>query len=619
MNSILYLILLPIVAGLLCIIINRKLFSEIISVVLTICVLVLSIVVFLKIPELKSEFFLIDSINRFIVPFIGLFGFLIVLYSLKFMSNLNILPARLNDYYTYILWTLGAAFGAVLSNNLILLLVFWGFLGMTLYLLIQISTGSEDKLDNPADIPGSAKKTFIIIGGSDCFMILGIAIIWSLTGTFQMDKININLMMAGKLPAIAFLCLVIASFAKAGAMPFHTWIPDISVTAPVPVTAYLPASLDKLLGIYLLARVFMNMFTLNSQLSILIMVLGSITIIAAVFMAMIQHDLKKLLSYHAVSQVGYMVLGIGTGNPIGIAGGVFHMLNHAIYKSCLFLCGGSVEHKTGTSDLDKLGGLAKVMPITFITFLIAAFSISGVPPFNGFVSKWMVYQGIIQRASVPGPFSVIKWLFLISAMFGSALTLASFMKLIHAVFLGTGLINQTATKGNVASQFIGTSRDVHWTMQIPQIVLALLCIIFGIFAFQIPLKYFIPVPAYFSGIWQPGLATTLIVVGLIAGLIIYRISGSKHRETDTFIGGEPLPEEVRVTGTDFYQTIKDMGFFKSMYILAENKFFDIYNWGKNIVLSCSTILSAMHTGRLPTYLFWCLIGVAILLFMFIKG
>src|SRR4030042_5389712 len=113
-------------------------------------------------------------------------------------------------------------------------------------------------------------------------------------------------------------------------------------------------------------------------------------------MSLIQHDLKRLLGYHAVSQVGYMVLGIGTGNPIGIAGGLFHMLNHAIYKSCLFLSGGSVEKKAGTTELDKLGGFAKIMPITFVTFVIASLAISGVPPFNGFASKWMIYQGIIE-------------------------------------------------------------------------------------------------------------------------------------------------------------------------------------------------------------------------------
>lgn len=172
---------------------------------------------------------------------------------------------------------------------------------------------------------------------------------------------------------------------------------------------------------------------MNQAMNTVLMITGSITIVAAVMMALIQHDLKKLLGYHAVSQVGYMVLGIGTGNPLGIAGGLFHMVNNAIYKSCLFLSGGAVEKRTGTTNLEKLGGFAKIMPISFVTFLIASLAISGVPPLNGFASKWLIYQGIIETVR-NGGYLWVLWL--VAAMFGSALTLASFMKLTHAVFLG---------------------------------------------------------------------------------------------------------------------------------------------------------------------------------------
>jgi formate hydrogenlyase subunit 3/multisubunit Na+/H+ antiporter MnhD subunit len=590
---IIYLIAVPLIAGLLCLLIPKKInwLTQFISVATSIISLFFSIFVY-RMPPVRTQFFLLDGLNKFIVPAVALFGVLIVLYSLK--------SPFYNSYYTFTLWTLSAAFGAVLSNNLILFSIFWGFLALTLYLLIQINGTPNDKSDAASY---AAKKTFIVVGGSDCFLLLGIAILWFLTGTFQIDKINIQQL--SKLGAVAFLCFAIAAFAKAGAMPLHTWIPDMAVSAPVPVTAFLPASLDKLLGIYLLARVCVNMFKCSESLNVLLMIIGAITIVAAVFMAMIQHDLKKLLSYHAVSQVGYMVLGIGTGNIIGIAGGIFHMLNNAIYKSCLFLCGGSVEYRTGTSDLDKLGGLSKFMPITFISCLIAALSISGVPPFNGFVSKWMVYQGVIQTFQKTN-FRIFAWIFLISAMFGSALTLASFMKLIHAIFLG-----QTPKYKNGQ-----IPKEVPWTMVLPEVILAAVCIIFGIFAFQIPLKYFVfpPVP-HFTGIWRPGLATVLILIGLSIGLFIYLVSKLKIRESITFIGGETLPQEVRVSGVDFYQTIKDIGFFKWMYSLAEKKIFDIYDWGKNVVLAISSVLSSVHTGNLHRYLIWCLVGTVILLFV----
>ncbi len=141
--------------------------------------------------------------------------------------------------------------------------------------------------------------------------------------------------------------------------------------------AYLPASLDKLLGIYLLARISLHMFVLNEPLKFLLLIIGAVTIILAVMMALVQHNLKKLLAFHAVSQVGYMVMGIGTGVPIGIIGGLFHMLNHAIYKCCLFLGAGAVEKRTGTTELEELGGLAKSLPVPFISMVIAAFAISG--------------------------------------------------------------------------------------------------------------------------------------------------------------------------------------------------------------------------------------------------
>jgi len=354
----------------------------------------------------------------------------------------------------------------------------------------------------------------------------------------------------------------------------------------------------------------MNMFELNHSINLILLIIGALTIVAAVFMAMVQHDLKKLLSFHAISQVGYMVLGIGTGNPIGIAGGLFHMLNNSIYKGCLFLTAGAVQHKTGTTDLDKLGGLAKLRPITFTACLVAALSISGVPPFNGFVSKWMVYQGIIELGREGSELWVI-WL--VAAMFGSALTLASFMKLIHATFLGTS--------SSAAQQSSGKS-EVHWTMWLPMVVLAGLCVIFGVFAYALPLKNFI-LPAVagisFLGIWSPGLATLLIIVGIIIGAIIYWIGNLKGlREDAPYIGGEILLSRNRVTGTEFYDTIKNLGPLKWIYKKAEEKVFDIYDQGARLVFSFTRGLQKVHTGILTNYLVWCLVGILILFLVLIS-
>lgn len=543
----------------------------------------------------NSALFKLDALNGFICLGIIFFTILTLIYSLKFMKG----KPNLAQYYIYIILTVIAALAAALANNLIVLLVAWGFLGLTLYLLV--AQGGPQAAD-------AAKKTFIIVGGSDGLMILGIGIIWHFSNTVQMDKIFLFLGDGWSTVTLAYLCLAAAAFAKAGAMPFHSWIPDCAEHAPVPVTAFLPASLDKLLGIYLLARISLNLFALNEVMRVVLMVIGAITILAAVMMALVQHNLKRLLGYHAVSQVGYMVLGIGTGIPVGIAGGLFHMVNHAIYKSCLFFTSGSVEHKTGTAELSKLGGLAKVMPVTFICCLIASFSISGIPPFNGFISKWMVYQGVLASIS-NSRFQIIILLCLVAAMFGSGLTLASFMKLIHAVFLGQGKEKQ---KRN----------EVSISMWLPQVVLAVLCVIFGIFAYQIPLRLFIA-PAVAKvrifGMWSPSLATILILIGILIGLFIYIIGNIKKavRRDTSYVGAEPtaIPVENRPTGVEFYNTVKEIGLLGFIYRKAEKKFFDIYNQGKHLVFLVTGFLRYLHNGVLPTYMAWCLLGMIILYFV----
>ena len=543
----------------------------------------------------NAGYLYVDSLSRFIVPAIGFFGMLVTLYSMRSMASYK----DISSYYTYILWTIGASMLAAISNNIILLLVSWGFLGFTLYMLINISGPKAAAI---------SKKTFIIIGGSDSLMILGFGMMWLMTKSLNLSDMRIDI--TAPMALWSFLLVAAGAFAKAGAMPFHTWIPETAQEAPISVTAFLPASLDKLLGIYLLARLALNVFILNSFTYAILMVIGSITIIAGVMMALVQHDFKKLLGYHAVSQVGYMVLGIGTGNPIGIAGGLFHMLNNAIYKCCLFLSGGNVEYKTKTSELDNLGGLSKLMPITFFASLIAALSISGVPPFNGFFSKWMIYQGLIEKGKSGG----VLWIIcLAAAMFGSGLTLASFIKLVHAIFLGQRADGKEQKKRD----------EVSWQMWLPVIALATLCVLFGVFAYQIPLKFFIR-PALgteilFIGEWQTLKAILLLFAGLVIGLIIYFLGNFKSvRMSDSYTGGEPVGKDMRLSGTEFYNTVKEYGLLGAIYKKAEAGFFDIYEQGKVLVFGIGGFFQYLHNGVLPTYLVWTLLGMMGLFLFFMR-
>jgi formate hydrogenlyase subunit 3/multisubunit Na+/H+ antiporter MnhD subunit len=324
--------------------------------------------------------------------------------------------------------------------------------------------------------------------------------------------------------------------------------------------------------------------------------------------AMVQHNLKKLLSYHAISQVGYMVLGIGTLNPLGIAGGLFHMLNNALYKNCLFLCAGAVEKKTGTNELSDLGGLAKAMPITFGAFLISALSISGIPPFNGFVSKWMIYQGSLQAAeSAPQLGKLLPLVILISAMFGSALTLASFIKALYAVFWG----QKTEATQNV-------ERDVPMAMQLPLIVLSLFCIGFGVF-YAFPVGQFLA-PAIGAevatiGLWSSSVATLLILVGLVIGFLIYYVGLTvrSSRTADTYIGGRQVMPMHRVKGTEFYNTIRELSFLSGTYDAQEKGHLDPFVWFGKIGKGVTWLLQQLHPGVLPQYLSYSLLGIVLLL------
>jgi len=617
-NILSFIVFLPLVVGFVLLFLPSKLslFSKGLSLIVSVASFMLGIQIFrfakayqlnfawpiLQIGDFRLEMLLnATALGSFILMFAMGFGLLITLYSLR---STQYATRNTNLYYGAILITIGGSAGILLSNHLLLLLIFWEIVTASLYLLI--TTGGKNS-------NFAATKSFAMIGASDAAFLLGILMVWSLSGTFVIS--DIALVTTSALPIIAFLLLMTAAITKAGALPLHTWIPASGEYAPASVMALLPAAIDKLLGIYLLVIVVREIFVLESEvLSFILALIGAATIIIAVMIAMVQHNLKKLLSYHAISQVGYMILGIATMTPVGIAGGVFHMLNNAIYKCCLFLCGGAVEQQAGTSELDRLGGLGKKMSITFTTCLIAALSISGIPPLNGFVSKWMVYQGVIEMGTVQAGWTTKVWpIWLTCAMFGSALTLASFVKLIHSMFLSR------------LPDKLKDVKEVSPAMWIPMVVLAFLCVFFGIF-YHIPLKLFIypalntPDNAIF-GTWQSGLATILIIVGIVLGLLVLLVGllSRKVRTVPTWTCGEvQTNEQMTISGTHFYKTVSSMGGLKQLYIGQEKGYFDSYNQSGRLGLALTGFLRWLHSGVLPMYLTWVTLGLLIVLFVVCK-
>ena len=619
MNEIVSIILLPVAAGLLILLVPEKLrtVKGIIALLVSIVTGYLAILIYTQHIEAgtfseltyganlsifgidlmkdvgRYAIFNPDNLSKLILIFISIFSFLILLYSLVYIKE-----GKAKNYYPYFLVTIGCSYGAVLADNLLLFITFWGILGITLYKLIP---------GNSEESSATAKKTLILIGASDSIMLIGIALIWRLTGSLNISATALPT--DNVLAITAFLALMIGSFTKAGAFPFHTWVPDYAQNAPASSSALLPASLDKLLGIYFLARLTSGMFMLNKWLILLLLSIGVITIISAVMMALVQHNYKRLLGFHAVSQVGYMILGLGLGSPIGIAAGLFHMINHALYKSGLLLSAGCIEYRTGEENIDELGGLSKVMPVTFFSSLIFAMAISGVPPLNGFASKWMIYQGIIDfgvGSDFPNKLWVI-WLAL--AVLGSALTLASFIKFIGGIFL---------SRRKPAFEKI---REVPVLMWLPLIILALFCIVFGIIATNIIVpKLFMPITGefQFTGFWNSSLVSLLVPISFILGIAVYMATNlKKFRTEDSFIGGEKIQDETRYPTPEFYKTISELGFFSWMYKKAEKKWFDIYDLSKQFVLWLSHLLSEAHTGVLPGYIIWVCAGLIIMLLIMI--
>ena len=545
--------------------------------------------------------------SAFVLLATGAFAFLTVLYAWKFMRDRE----HLNQFYCYLLITVALLNGAVLADHLVALLFCWEGLLLTLFGLIAIGRPGAWK---------TAAKAFIIVGIGDLCMLIGIALVgWigvshglDLKQALTISKIHLPVEGAS---ALAMVLLLIGTLSKAGAMPFHSWIPDAANDAPLPFMAVLPASLEKMLGIYFLTRITLDLFVMSPGcwVSLLLMTVGAVTILLAVAMALVQKDYKRLLSYHAISQVGYMILGIGTAVPVGIVGGLFHLLNNAMYKSCLFMTGGAVEKQAGTTDLSKLGGLGRNMPITFGCFLVAAFSISGFPLTNGFFSKELVCDGALERHAI----------FYVAALLGSVLTAASFLKLGHAAYLGPRRPQNDGV------------REAPAPMLVPMIVIATGCLLFGV-GNALPLNYLIQ-PAVgqahlegyqFGGFHLKAMLVTLTVAALALAFLNHLVG---VKRTGCGLGAvdhihyAPLLHRVYDMAEKRSFDPYDLGWKVAGAISRVGWWVDrAFDWlvdGLTVGLTrvCTAGIRAAHTGNYSLYAVWSLIGTAAVIAFLIRS
>ncbi|HPA06931.1 MAG: NADH:ubiquinone oxidoreductase [Methanoregulaceae archaeon] len=405
--------------------------------------------------------FTLDAMSALMVTIAVTVGFAVILYSLSSDSRRSGLEA----YYTIFLLMIGAILGMVSTGDLFNFFVFLEISSLASAGLVAY------KVEKGRAVEAGLKYLLVsTIGG--IFFLFAIGILYGQYNALNMAMLA-DMIQWTPLDKLALVLVVAALAAKCGAVPMHFWTPDAYSMAPSAVTAMLVvASQASLYGLF---RICFTLYgiTLNyATIGWVIIILGILSMIIGVTMAIPQKDIKRLMAYHAVSQTGYMLLGVGVGlavlgdqallNSYGMTameGGIFHIFNHAMYKGLLFLTAGAIIYQVGTSDLNRMGGLGHRMKWTMIFFIIGALAIAGIPPFNGFASKFLIYESVFAFSPL---LSII-------AMVVSILTLASFVKVFHSVFMGPPL------PGNEQV------REAPRTMLIGMTILAAIVIISGVF------------------------------------------------------------------------------------------------------------------------------------------
>ncbi len=401
----------------------------------------------------------LDGFSLLMLFTISLVGLCVGIYSINYMEHYGDKAA----YYALLLIMLAGMNGLVLVTDLFQVYLFLEMAAIASYALVAYGLG-HDELE-------ASFKYLMLSAVASAFVVAGIAIIYGLTGSLSFESVAAGLraLDARYVVGICTAFFIFGFGLKAALVPFHAWLPDAHPSAPAPISAVLSGLLIKVSGVYALTRILLTVIGLTPALSTVLMYLGVISMVVAAFLALGQRDIKRMLAYSSISQVGYIVLGIGLGTPLGILGGLFHLLNHALAKSLLFLNSGSIQMSTGTRNLDEMGGLAKRMPWTAATNLVGSLSIAGVPPLNGFWSKLIIVVALIEAH---------QWGFALIAILVSVLTLWYYLLIQRRAFFG--LLNERWRE----------VREAPLGMTLSTVILGLLCIAIGIF-FSLVIKSWI--------------------------------------------------------------------------------------------------------------------------------
>ena len=350
----------------------------------------------------------LDAFSAFMLMMVSLIALTSLVYSFKYIRHLG----RDSRYYALFMILVAGMNGVVVTGDLFNLFVFMEVALIAALALVAYG-GRAHEFE-------ASFKYAVMASLSASLILLAIAVVYGATSTLGLATISQGLARQSPLLVLWVGGLFMAGFSvKAAAMPFHAWLPDAHSSAPSPISAMLSGVLIKTLGVYVLIRLFYNVLGAPPLFLQVFLVLGTISIILGNILAVGQWDFKRLLAYSSIGQIGYILLAMGLDTTLGMAGAVFHMINHAVFKSLLFYNAGALETALGTRDLRQMGNVAKLLPVTSQTSMIASLSISGIPPFNGFFSKLVIIIAAVQ-AGQP--------VLALVAVVGSLFTMAAFMK-----------------------------------------------------------------------------------------------------------------------------------------------------------------------------------------------
>jgi len=524
----------------------------------------------------------LDSLAAVMLIVVTSVSLLVQIYSQGYMHG----DPGYSRYFAFMSLFTCSMLGLVLADNLLFLYLFWEGVGLCSYLLIGFWF-------HKPEAARAATKAFVVTRIGDFGFLAAILFLFAKTGTFDIGELH-QLALIGALGGTVLTWAAIGVFSgavgKSAQFPLHTWLPD-AMEGPTPVSALIHAATMVAAGVYLVARLF-PMFAHSPQAIITVAIIGGFTAIFAATMGLVMNDIKRVLAYSTISQLGYMMLGLGVG---GLAVGIFHLFNHAFFKALLFMGAGSVNHATGTFDIREMGGLRKAMPWTFATFLIASLSIAGIWPLSGFWSK----EGILAHAWTDQP---ILFFLAMATVFLTA------FYMFRVLFLTFG------------GEYRGGSSDAHplrespLVMILPMALLAVLSVISG----WLPISGFLGGEShgFFSALASPMALVSLLLaaLGILLAYALYSarwLSAESLRQTfaplHTLFSRKYWLDELyeRV----FVMRILVDGLFAACHWFDDQVIDGAVNGIAGGTVTAGTVIRRLQTGQLQAYGLAIFIGI----------